>query len=195
MPVHRREDGYGPSSRALRTARPGRLRRGHGTALLTDTQPGGRPARPSHCKASAKQSRTAAAYPHHSTGLNLLGGASPAAGSPTRQQGRCPPLQDPAASGTLQACSQRASGAASTRSQPNFARTRTSPGSRCCNDQLNPPCLRELCVHILLAKAPDQPSGWASKCICAGQRGGPSGDRTPNPRIKRTCVPRPVLSG
>ncbi len=25
--------------------------------------------------------------------------------------------------------------------------------------------------------------------------GGPSGDRTPNPRIKRTCVPRPVLSG
>ena len=50
-----------------------------------DTQPGGRPARPSHCKASAKQSRTAAAYPHHSTGLNLLGGASPAAGSPTRQ--------------------------------------------------------------------------------------------------------------
>ena len=56
-------------------------------------------------------------------------------------------------------------------------------------------CLRELCVHILLAKAPDRPSGWASKCICAGQRGGPSGDRTPNPRIKRTCVPRPVLSG
>jgi len=39
-------------------------------------------------------------------------------------------LPDPAASGTLQACSQMASGASSTRSQPNFARTRTSPSSR-----------------------------------------------------------------